>query len=360
MFCSANRIRLNDDWNRGPRRYRPNEYRGGYRDDGDRDRDRDRGQGKDGRGKGQRDQWQGKGSDRRVDDRRGKGQGKEDKPQPGRKDKPVEPQKEKKEKPAKPQEVKEVDKAASAPAAGATAATLRESVYWRYGPFPPNSRAARRTKNKVKLGSHGLKKLTQLDGKKWEKNGPIYQSSVEALASALSYVTSVERWRLRIVAPAFALAFQLDPAWTSATLEPSNSFQGPWILRDHLPTQLDVMHKHRDVLTSLSITGYDGLQGALFQNFTSLVSMYIRSSGGCTGLSCIPKSVKKLQLEFCTIKGEVSAQLEALKESHPDAEVVLVNCADDKKPEAGAEKAEKGNPFKINLRLVGGTIKEGN
>lgn len=270
-----------------------------------------------------------------------------------------EPVKEKREKPVKPQEPKAPAKDADTAETGAVVATpsgaLRESVYWRYGPFPPNSRAARRTKNKVKLGSRGLKKLAQLDGKKWEKNAPIFQSSVEALANALSFVSSVDRWRLRTVAPAFALAFQLDPAWTSATLEPSNAFQGPWIVRDHLPMQLDVMHKHRDVLTTLSITGYDGLQGALLQNFTSLQTLKIRSSGGCTGLACVPKTLKLLQLELCTIKGEAPAQLDALKESHPETEVVLVNCADEKKVEG---EKEKGNPFKINLRLKAGTISE--
>ena len=86
----------------------------------------------------------------------------------------------------------------------------------------------------MKLGSKYLKKLTTLDGKKFEKHGPIYSFSLEVLANAFSFLNTIERWKLRPVSTVFALTFQLDPAWTSATVEPSSGFQGPLIQRSAL------------------------------------------------------------------------------------------------------------------------------
>jgi hypothetical protein len=246
----------------------------------------------------------------------------------------------------KKKEATSVDKDNAAKDKQATTAAIHEGAHWRYGPFPGSSQSGRRNKGKVKLGSKYLKKLTTLDGKKFEKHGPIYSFSLEVLANAFSFLNTIERWKLRPVSTVFALTFQLDPAWTSATVEPSSGFQGPLIQRDHLPMQLDVLHKHRDVLETLNIRGFDGLQGALLQNFTSLKRLYVISSQRCSGLSFVPKSVEKMRLEFCTMSTP-DKELEALKESHPAAEIELVKCAD-------SSASGKGQPFCINIRMIAG------
>ena len=42
--------------------------------------------------------------------------------------------------------------------------------------------------------------------------------------------------------------------------------------------QMDVIHKHKDVLKSLRIQGFSGLQGALLQNFSAMEKLEIYTS----------------------------------------------------------------------------------
>jgi len=355
MFCTVNRIRLSDPaapkW--GHQSPAPEQYHQRDRPSRPRDSEWDEGaRGAKGKGGGGGDNWGPRSAPRPKPAAKPRSPPPADRqPPPTAKDaaapKP-------RDRAAKPPAPKAPAKEAAAPAPAPTPAgamaqpsvSLRDSVYWRYGPFPPTSRAATRNKLKIRLGTKGLHKLTALDGKKFEKHAPIFTTSLEVLSSILSFVSSLERWRLRGTASAFGLAFQLAPAWTAATLEPASSFQGPWILRDHLPIQLDVMQKHRATLTHLTITGFEGLQGALLQNYTALEVLKVFSSAGITGLGALPQTLRSLHLEFCTFKGDAAAQALTLAESRPTLEVTLVKCVDDQHLQG---PAQGGPPLFINV-----------
>lgn len=81
----------------------------------------------------------------------------------------------------------------------------------------------------------------------------------------------------------------------------------------------------------------------------------IQHSRGCSGLAYIPKSVRNLTLEFCNFKSDAAAELEALKVSHPEAEVAFIKCVEEKDLEG---KAEKGKSFLISKKLVAGAIQD--
>eukprot|EP00670_Eutreptiella_braarudii_P004836 CAMPEP_0174281900 /NCGR_PEP_ID=MMETSP0809-20121228/2322_1 /TAXON_ID=73025 ORGANISM="Eutreptiella gymnastica-like, Strain CCMP1594" /NCGR_SAMPLE_ID=MMETSP0809 /ASSEMBLY_ACC=CAM_ASM_000658 /LENGTH=539 /DNA_ID=CAMNT_0015375747 /DNA_START=39 /DNA_END=1658 /DNA_ORIENTATION=- len=360
-----------DEYNRSSKSTRGSGNERGGGKNKNRDLDRDNYDAPRGGGKNQAPEEKKGGRKADKDDNKGKKKGQDDKKgkagkDDGQKGKGKEPpakkekekgstkasakEKDKKKKDAKPADTKAAAKDPKAKEKEGEAATpAREGAHWKYGPFPPGS--SRRAKGKVHLGGKALQKLAALDGKRKDKGA--FNSSLDILANAFSFLTSAERWRLRPTGTAFALAFQLDPAWTSATLEPVGSFPEPYLKRDHLPMQMDVIHKHKDVLKSLRIQGFSGLQGALLQNFSAMEKLEIYTSRECSGLSHVPQAVKIMKLELCHLSRSADEELEALKVSHPGSEIHFIKCVDQPAVET---PAAKGQPFHINAQVIAGTV----